>query len=78
MESREWKAYAHHDSIESVMTQMEAFRDEFSRLASTPEQQQLAGQFRNFVDLLSPTHVAQLARPAVDRTLAQQEPDRGR
>jgi hypothetical protein len=49
MESGDRNLLLAHDAVESAKTQLESFSDEFERLARTPEQRQLADQFKEFV-----------------------------
>jgi hypothetical protein len=50
------------DAFEALMTRLEAFGDEFARLARTEEQKALAGQFGAFVGEANAT-IADLAGP---------------
>ena len=60
-----------HDSLEAFVASLEAFSDEFLRIASTPEQAHLAKQFEDFVAVVEPANIAKALGPAHERAYQQ-------
>ena len=56
-----------HDSVEAFVAKLEAFSEEFLRIASTPEQAHLAKQFEDFVAVVEPATIARALEPAHER-----------
>jgi hypothetical protein len=57
-----------HDSLDGTLTQLEAFGDEFERLARTPEQAALAADFQKLVASLGKT-----VFPAIEHRLREKD-----